>query len=223
MRPGLFISLEGGEGGGKSTQAGKLRAWVTGHGYPVIHTREPGGTSIAEAVRRILLHPRGKIAPMTELLLYEAARAQHLAEVVLPALTQNQVVVCERYTDATEAYQGYGRGLSLPSIRRLNQIATGGLRPDLTILLDVPVGRGLSAARTLSKPLAKGSVSRRGGDRMEQESLGFHRKVRAGYLALARREPKRFLVVSWGGTVDEVHAAITTRVGRLLDRRRKRP
>jgi dTMP kinase len=125
------------------------------------------------------------------------------------------VVVCERYTDATEAYQGYGRGLSLIEIRQLNRIATGGLRPDLTFLLDVPVARGLAAARALEKQLSKSGDAARGGDRMERQSPAFHRKVRAGYLALARREPRRFHVIAWGGTVEEVHGAIVARVGRL--------
>lgn len=220
MRRGLFITFEGGEGSGKSTQARLLAARLQGLGIPVVHTREPGGTSIAESVRRVLLHPKSRIAPMTELLLYEAARAQHLAEVVVPALLAGRVVICERYTDATEAYQGYGRGLPLGEIASLNKIATQGLTPSLTFLLDVPVGRGLSAARGLSKRLSRRTAKTSGGDRMEREPALFHQRVRRGYLALARREPRRFRVIPWGGSVAEVSGRIWAHVDRRLPRRR---
>ncbi len=219
MPKGLFITLEGGEGSGKSTQARLLADYVRQQEIPVVHTREPGGTSIAESVRRVLLHPKGRVAPLTELLLYQAARAQHLAEIVSPALRAGSVVICERFTDATEAYQGYGRGLNLSQIRVLNDIATGCLRPDRTFLLDVPVPKGLSAARGLAKRLSRHGAKARGGDRMERESSLFHERVRRGYLALARRDPRRFRKISWGRPVAEVHAQIRIDVDQFLSDR----
>lgn len=206
MKQGFFITLEGGEGSGKSTQARLLVRSLRRAGRRVVHTREPGGTSIAEAVRRILLRPGGRVAPMTELLLYEAARAQHVAEIIRPALEGGRVVVCERYTDATVAYQGFGRGLDGRQIDRLNETATGGLAPDLTFLLDVPVDRGLRAARSLSKTISKGG-RRLAGDRLEREPLAFHERVRAGYRALARQHPRRIVVVPWG-SLDSVSREI---------------
>ncbi|MBK8422683.1 MAG: dTMP kinase [Elusimicrobia bacterium] len=220
MKRGFFITFEGGEGSGKSTQARRLVAALRRRGLRPVHTREPGGTAIAEAVRRVLLTPGGRVAPLTELLLYEAARAQHLFEVVRPALARGTVVVCERYTDATEAYQGSGRGLPLADIRRLNRVATGGLAPDLTFLLDVPVRRGLRVARRLGKKLARRAGRSRGGDRMERESPLFHERVRRGYLALARREPRRVRVVPWGDPIEKIHARVLGEVERRLRARR---
>lgn len=216
MKNGLFITFEGGEGSGKSTQARRLADHLHRRGVPVVHTREPGGTSIAESVRRVLLHPDSRVAPLTELLLYEAARAQHVAEIVSPALQAGKVVICERYTDATVAYQGYGRGLNLRDIRILNDIATERRRPDLTFLLDVPVERGLTAARNLPKRLALRAARTRGGDRMERESAQFHDRVRRGYLSLARKEPRRFRRISWGGSVEDVFERIRTAVDNRL-------
>jgi dTMP kinase len=217
VNKGLFITFEGGEGSGKSTQARRLADHLRTRKIPVVHTREPGGTSIAESIRRILLLPDSRIAPLTELLLYEAARAQHLAEVVLPALRSGQVVICERYTDATVAYQGYGRGLNRRHIRVLNDIATEKLRPALTFLLDVPVNRGLSAARRLSKRLTRHAKRSRGGDRMERESPRFHERVRRGYLALARQDPRRFRRISWGKSIGDVFEQIRSDVDRRLE------
>lgn len=207
MNKGTFITFEGGEGSGKSTQARLLAAALERRGRAVTHTREPGGTSIAEAVRRVLLRPDGRVSPLTELLLYEAARAQHLAEVIRPALDRGHVVVCERYIDSTVAYQGHGRGLNRSHIDALNTISTGGLRPDLTFLLDVPVAVGLPKARALSKPLSKGG-KKAAGDRLERESAAFHEKVRRGFLAVARREPRRVRVIPWGFSVEEVHGLV---------------
>ena len=224
MKNGCFITFEGGEGSGKSTQARLLVETLRRAGVPVVHTREPGGTPVAEAVRRVLLTPGGDVAPLTELLLYEAARAQHLAVVVRPALARGAVVVCERYTDATEAYQGHGRGLSLADIRRLNRVATGGLSPDLTFLLDVPVRRGLRAARRLAKRVTADASRSRGGDRMERESDAFHERVRRGYLALARRAPRRIRAIPWGGSVENVQATVWADVRRRISPvRRGRP
>ncbi len=222
MKRGLFITFEGGEGSGKSTQARLLADRLRKMGRAVVHTREPGGTSIAESVRRVLLNPSSRVAPLTELMLYEAARAQHLAEVVTPALAAGKIVVCERYTDATEAYQGFGRRLDLKKIRVLNSIATDGLRPDRTFLLDVPVGQGLSAARGLTKRLSAGSARASGGDRIERESTAFHERVRRGYLALARRDKKRICVIAWGLSIDHVHGRILQELAPLLHGKRNR-
>lgn len=215
MKRGRFITFEGGEGSGKSTQARLLAESLKKRHIPVVHTREPGGTSIAESVRKVLLNPASRIAPLTELLLYEAARAQHLAEVVVPALRAGRTVICERYTDATEAYQGYGRGLDLRAIKTLNAIATERLLPDLTFLLDVPVTRGLPAARGLAKRLSRRAPRANGGDRMERESAVFHGRVRRGYLRLARTNPRRIRVIPWGGSIEQVHARILREVDNL--------
>ncbi len=214
MKRGFFITLEGGEGSGKSTQARFLVQFLRRAERRVVHTREPGGTTIAEAVRRILLRPGNRVAPMTELLLYEAARAQHVAEIIRPALERGAVVVCERYTDATVAYQGFGRGLDRRQIARLNDTATGGLSPNLTFLLDVPVDRGLRAARSLSKTISKGG-RRLAGDRLEREPLAFHERVRAGYRALARQHPRRLVVVPWG-PLESVRREIQRRTEKRL-------
>jgi len=215
----LFITLEGPEGSGKSTQTRLLCDFLRRKGLHVVHTREPGGTSIAEAVRRILLHPSSRIAPMTELLLYEAARAQHIAEIIRPALCHGAVVVCERFTDATEAYQGWGRGLDREEIRALNRIATGDLRPQLTLLLDVPVREGLARARSLDKELSVRARRTRGGDRLERESLAFHRRVQKGYRSLARKEPKRFRLIRWEDGIENVHARLIREVVSFLKKR----
>ena len=152
---GLFITFEGGEGCGKSTQSLLLYEMLKKKGYRAVHTREPGGTKVSEAVRRIILDPESRIAPMAELFLYETARVQHIADVILPALKAGKIVVCDRFTDATIAYQGYGRGLDLSIINNLNTIAACGLKPDLTIYIDIPPATGLSRARSIKKNFKK--------------------------------------------------------------------
>lgn len=220
MKRGLFITVEGTEGSGKSTQTRRLYELLQRR-CPgrVVFTREPGGTSIAEKVRHVLLNPSSRIAPMTELLLYEAARAQHIAEIIRPALRRGDIVLCERFTDATEAYQGWGRGLPLAGIRELNRAATGGLTPDLTLLLDAPVDLGVQRARALKKRLSAAGGRARGGDRLERESLAFHRRVRDGYRALARREPGRIRVIPWKHGIETVQASILGTVSAFLKRR----
>lgn len=179
---GLFIVLEGPDKCGKSTQAALLARALKARGLKVLHTREPGGTAFAEALRSVLLDPKHRVEPLAELLLYEAARAQHTAEVLRPALARGACVVSERYTLATLAYQGLARGLGLPLARRLNRIATGGLKPRLTVVLDIPDRRFLSRD------------PRRRHDRLELESAAFRARVRRAYRSLARREPGAVLL-----------------------------
>ncbi|OGS19021.1 MAG: dTMP kinase [Elusimicrobia bacterium RIFOXYA2_FULL_50_26] len=211
MRKSFFISLEGPEGSGKSTQCALLTRLLTDNGYGVVATREPGGTAVAEALRRILLAPGRDIAPLTELFLYEASRAQHMAEIILPALRNGKIVICDRFTDATIAYQGYGRKLDKNVIRQLNNIATQQRIPNLTIILDVPVETGLRRARRLAKDSAAG------GDRIERESAAFHRRVRRGYVEIARGEPERVKVVRARDTIEKTHAAIVKIIGTVLN------
>ncbi|MBI3549111.1 MAG: dTMP kinase [Elusimicrobia bacterium] len=181
-REGFFVVLEGPDKSGKSTQAKRLVDDLRQDGLKVIHTREPGGTSFAESIRKILLDTKHKVDPMAELLLYEAARAQHTRDVLVPSLEDGAVVVCERYTLATLVYQGRARGLEEAMIRQLNRLATGGLRPDLTLVLDIPQGEFGRRDK------------RRKHDRMERETVLFRSKVREGYRALAKREPRTVLL-----------------------------
>lgn len=211
---GFFITLEGPDGSGKSTHAKFLTHSLKILGYPIHHTREPGGTQLAERLRGILLHAKSRMVPVAELFLYLAARAQHVAEVLRPQLARGAVVICERFSDATLAYQGYGRGLKFAKIRQLNALATGGLRPDLTILLDVPTPRGLSRARNAKQR------RKRHLDRLERETNAFHRRVRRGYLALATQEPGRIHVVRATGSIRATQARIRALVLEALQRRR---
>ncbi|MFC2061802.1 dTMP kinase [Elusimicrobiota bacterium] len=184
MLKGKFITFEGPEGCGKSTQTGLLVEYLKSKDLNVIHTREPGGVSIAEELREILLKPGNTIFPRAELMLYASGRAQHTQELIQPALEEGKFVVCERYTHASIAYQGYGRGLDIGLIRDLNKIATEGIAPDLTILIDIDVEEGLTRVRK----------SNRTFDRLESENIEFHRKVRQGYLKLAGEDPDMVIV-----------------------------
>lgn len=204
---GKFIVLEGPDKCGKSTQAALLADRLRVKGLAVIHTREPGGTSFAEAIRKILLDCEHRVDPLAELLLYEAARAQHTKEKLLPALAAGGVVVAERYTLATLAYQGFARGLDLDLIRRLNHIASFALKPDLTIVLDIPELE--FGSRDKSREL----------DRLEKESEGFRRKVREGYRKLARCERGVVLLNGKLG-IAELHERISELVEPLLARKR---
>lgn len=193
-----FICFEGPEGCGKTTQARRLAAALESQGRRVRLTREPGGTPIAEQVRGVLLSPEnGGMLPATEALLYLAARAQHTADVIRPALAAGITVVCDRYTDSTLAYQGYGHGLPLAVLERMDAFATGGLRPDLTVYLDVPVTVGLARKRGQE------------WNRLEDMTVAFHERVRAGYHALIERSPERYLVLDGEQPVEHLAAAIS--------------
>lgn len=212
---GLFITIEGPEGAGKTTHARRLyEAFRTA--IPLVLGREPGGTAVGEAIRAVLLDERfAGMRPETEMLLFAASRAQYVAEVVRPHLEAGTCVLSERFVDASIAYQGFGRGLPVEVVRRVNEVATGGLRPDLTLLLDIDPASGLARARN-----ARGKDGPAGrGDRLEQETLEFHRRVRAGFLQLAREEASRFLVFDGSRPREEVHAALASAVRRFLRER----
>ncbi|MBI3944503.1 MAG: dTMP kinase [Armatimonadetes bacterium] len=194
MPAGIFITLEGPEGAGKTTQADTLAEWLRERGHGVIVTREPGGDPLAEGIRALLQNPEWALDVRAELLLFLAARAQHVAHVIRPALAQGRTVVCDRFSDSTLAYQSAGSGLPLAEVRALNEFATGGLAPDLTLLLDLDVTLGL----------------RRQGEwaRMERRGVEFHRRVREGFLRLAAAEPERVRVVDAARPLEAVAAEI---------------
>jgi dTMP kinase len=200
----LFITFEGMEGCGKTTQIKRLIKRLKQEGVAFAATFEPGGTEIGRNVRKILLDSRNRnMAPITELLLYESDRAQHVEEVIKPALAQGMWVLCDRFYDATVVYQGFARGQDMKIISLLNDLVTQGISPDRTYLLDCPVSLGL--ARALERNQAPGH---RGQDRFERENLAFHRSVRAGYLELAAKHTERFVVLNAEGTEDEIEAVI---------------
>ena len=202
---GLFVTFEGGDGSGKSTQSELLKQWLEGQGREVVLTREPGGTELGVEIRDIVLHRRGHIDPRAEALLYAADRAHHIATKVRPALDRGAIVLQDRYLDSSVAYQGAGRILEPEEVRGLSLWASEGLLPDVTILLDLDesIGRDRLNARTKY-------------DRLEDEEQDFHARVRSGYLALAATEPHRFLVLNATDSVESLAAAIRERVGALL-------
>jgi len=200
----LFISFEGIEGCGKTTQIKRLVKKVHGFGIPLITTLEPGGTVIGETIRQILLNSHNKnLSPLTELILYSADRAQHIEEVIKPALNQEKWVICDRFFDSTVAYQGAARGQDMKLIRALNDKVAQGIRPDITFLLDCSVDVGLDRALRRNK-----TVSQKDQDRFEREKMDFHMKVRRGYLELAHKEPKRFVIIDATMPKDEVEKNI---------------
>ncbi|HNV21192.1 MAG TPA: dTMP kinase [Candidatus Hydrogenedentes bacterium] len=203
---GAFITLEGVEGCGKTTQMTLLRDRLETEGRRVLLTREPGGTPIAEAIRDILLDPANTaLSPVAELLLYEAARAQHVAERIRPALDEGAIVICDRFADSTTAYQGAGRVLPGDAVRNLHRLATGAVWPDLTIVLDLPPEEGLKRA-----------AAARTRDRIEREPLEFHQRVRREFLRIAESEPERVKVVDAAQTPEAVAAAIYGLVRKVL-------
>lgn len=208
----FFVTFEGIEGCGKTTQIRLLSAALTKAGHRVTLTREPGGCPIADKIRAILLDAENRsLTPSAELLLYAAARAQHIDEVITPALERGDIVLCDRFTDATLAYQGYGRGLDRTTIEQLNAMATSGCRPNLTILLDCPVETGLERAFARIEAAAVTDSSKR-EERFELESRQFHQRVRDGYLALAEEEQDRFIIIKADSEVEVIFAAISTAV-----------
>jgi len=201
----LFITFEGGEGSGKSVQAKALFRRLSDLAVPVLLTHEPGGTPFGERIGRWLKWAQdAEISPLTELMLFNASRAQLVAEVIKPNIKSGKVVICDRYADSTTVYQGYGRGLELAMVKATNKAATQGLKPDLTILLDIAVEKGL--ARKMARKQ----------DRFEQEVAAFHHRVREGYLKLAAAEPRRWLVIDASQSRREVSDVILQRVSRLL-------
>jgi dTMP kinase len=227
------VTLEGPDGAGKTTQAALLVEHLRAAGHEVVALREPGGTAIGEQIRSLLIDPRhAELAPRTEMLLFAASRAQLVAEVIGPALARGRIVVCERYLDASLAYQGVARGLGVDLVRAVNDAATGGLRPDLTLLLDLDPETGLRRARSASRvrgtslrdavaSAGTGAEGWEGGDRMERETLAFHARVREGFLALARIEPQRIRVVDARRPVVDVQREITAAVDGLLRAERR--
>lgn len=208
MKRPMLITFEGIEGCGKSTQAIRLAARFNKEGVPCVHTLEPGGTPVGQQIRQILLDARNQdLPPLSELFLYEADRALHVARTVQPALAAGKWVICDRFFDATTVYQGYGRGLDREMILLLNQKASAGITPDVTFLIDCPVEVGLRRASKRDQ-----AAPARGLDRFEKEALTFHQAVRQGYLALARQEPSRFVVLDGEGAVEQLEKDIWARI-----------
>lgn len=203
---GLFVTFEGGDGVGKTTQATLLQEWLSAHGRTVVRTREPGGTEVGALIRDIVLHHRGEVAPRAEALLYAADRAHHVEHVVRPALSRGEVVIQDRYLDSSVAYQGAGRVLGRDDVRDLSIWATEGLLPDLTVLLDLDPARARQRLDADDKPF----------DRLESEKAAFHERVRGEFLALAAAEPERFLVLDASRLPADLAADIQDRVQALL-------
>ena len=201
---GVFITLEGGEGTGKSTQMSLIDELLRGAGLSTLAVREPGSTVVGEALREIVLDPRHTgLCDRTEVLLYVASRAQHTDEVIRPALAAGKVVICDRYIDSSVAYQGYGRGLPLEEVRALNEFATGGLLPDVTLLFDIDPQTGL------------GRATAHGADRLEAEEAEFHDRVRNGYLEMAELQSDRFVVIDGTGTPQDVFERARGAISRI--------
>jgi dTMP kinase len=208
---GIFITIEGGEGSGKTTQSHLLKEYLEKLECKVLLTREPGGTLFAESIRNILLSPALRAVPLSELFLYEAGRAQHMNELVIPALKAGKIVICDRFTDATVAYQGYGRKLDIKLINRLNRESTFGILPNLTIYLDIDPKKGLNKAKFLDKE-SYGS----NGDRIERESVLFHNNVRKGYLNQAKKYHKRIKIIKTQSVPLKTHMLIRKYLDAIL-------
>lgn len=204
LRPAIFVTFEGIEGSGKTTQARLLTDFLGKQGFDVVLTREPGGPPISEKIRSILLdNANPEMQAMTELLLYEASRHQHVREVIKPALQAGKSVICDRFADASTAYQGYGRGIDIEKVKYLNLIATEGVWPDLTFLLDVPCEIGL---KRLGRSL----------DRIESETIDFHERVRKGYLEIAKCEPERVKLIDGLQSIDSIFKTIKGLVSEMI-------
>jgi len=225
-RRGKFITFEGLDGTGKSTQLRKLAAALRAAGHAVIETREPGGTATGEKIRRVLLDSATHgLSPMAEMALMFASRAQHIAQVIQPGLNNGQIVLCDRFTDSTEAYQGYGRKLGSEDVHKLHHVLCGDLQPDLTILLDSDPALSVGRARQRNERASHGpgnSANKRASkphsdeNRFEQQNRAFFARVHGGYLAIAAREPQRVVAVDARGTPAQTHRRIVEVVGRKL-------
>jgi dTMP kinase len=211
IEKGLFITFEGPEGSGKSTQASLAADSLRSRGYKVLHTSEPGGTALGKKVREIILEkdeiPMGSLA---ELFLFEADRAQHVREVIRPAIRDKKIVICDRFNTATFAYQGYGLGMDMDLINRVDDAATGALKPDLTVLLDIDIKLGMSRAHARSS-----------ADRMEKRGEDFHRKVREGYLDLASRDAERIKVIEVAEDIDRTREKVEKEIYGLIERHKR--
>ncbi len=203
---GVWITFEGGDGSGKTTQSTLLEEWLAQNGHSVLRTREPGGSEVGDLIREIVLHHRGEIAPRAEALLYAADRAHHIAAVVRPAIERGEIVIQDRYLDSSVAYQGAGRVLDPADVRRLSLWATEGALPDVTVLLDLDPGVARARLDAADKPF----------DRLEAERAEFHHRVRDGYLALAAAEPDRFLVLDAALPARELAERIRARVDKVI-------
>jgi len=209
QHPGTFITLEGPEGAGKTTQVRLLSAKLDAANVPYVLTRDPGGTPLGKQIRHILLKPGNPVAPMAELLLYQADRAQNINEVILPGLKAGKLVICDRYIDSSIAYQGFGRDIDLKLIEQLNNMSTQGLKPELTLLFDIESEAGL------------GRLHPGGHDRMEKEAIEFHHKVRQGYLTLAKQEPERFRIIDATKALHSVQEDMVRLMGELMSAKKQ--
>jgi dTMP kinase len=217
MTRGRLITFEGIDGCGKTTQLRMLERVLTSRGVSYVSTREPGGTPLGTTIRAALLNvSRSSVEPLAELLLYAADRAQHVREVVSPALEAGRVVLSDRYADATTAYQGYGRGFDLKLVEELNQLATSGLKPDLTLLFDLEVSVGLSRVQRRSD-FAQADDAPEQADRLDREPTTFHERVRRGYLEMAAREPHRFRIIPAAGSIDTVRTLVLEAMQGLIE------
>jgi len=196
---GKFITFEGIDGSGKSTQLAMLAASLRSHGHEVVTTREPGGTPLGEALRAAFLETNGPVAPMAELLAFAADRAQHVEHLIRPEVAAGKIVISDRYADATFAYQGAGRGFTVDQVNSVIALATGGLRPDLTLFFDITPEEAIR--RMTRRPDAK-------RNRMDDETAEFYSRVREAYLGIAEREPERFIVLDASGSIDEIHSHV---------------
>ena len=207
-KKGFFITVEGCEGCGKSTQSKLLKQYLQDKGFNVILTREPGGNIVAEKIRSILLNPSFKITSMCELFLYEASRIQHLYDIIKPNLIKGNIVICDRFTDSTIAYQGFGRKIDIKTIEKLNDIATEGIKPNLTIYLDILPKTGIERAK-IKNDFAD-------GDRIERETLKFHNNVRKGFLSLVKEHPDRIKKIKVQDTIAKTQKLITDEIEKCL-------
>jgi len=207
MKKGIFITFEGPEGCGKTTHAKLLCDYLKAKGYDCVRTREPGGTNLGEHVRQVLLNSDGvHMSDLAELFLFEACRSQLVGEVIKPALSKKKVVICDRFSDATFSYQGYGGGIPLKIIKTLDYVATGALKPDITTLLDVDTLTGLKRAK------------KKGIDRMEKKDIAYHKRVRQGYLKLAKENPGRIKVIKVSGSIEETQGLVRQKVELVIQR-----